>query len=898
MSLERKLNPPQIEVKLPAFCGSDINIPFTLTRAVSPVDFNKIAVIVKSVQTNIEKLNWITPNFYYDSAARTYKVNININKYNEQFFNLCSIQPSTGTTLYIKKEDGTFEVTDTYIDGQTYICTDVNKIFTPLVGQYYKVQIALVNKLDDVPGYYSIAGVIKCTSAPKVYIKGLDESKRHSYTYTGVYSQEGGDTTEKVYNYRFNLYNDRNELIATSGELSHNSTTDKEPYYSIDEWTVRRNLDANINYEIEYVITTTNGLKQSSGLYQIIESETKLPNVHGHLSAKNYFEDGYVKIDLVGDKSGVFVNGKFILVRSSSEDNFESWYELTKFDLSQWDSSKTKMICKDYTVKQGIQYIYAIRAYNSVGLFSDRLKNIEGPVKVDFEDSFLYDGERQLKIRFNPKVSSFKSTVLETKTDTIGGKFPFVFRNGNVEYKEFPISGLISFMGDENNEFLANLDPNEYDFNHWLTADNIRKEREFKMLVLSWLTNGKPKLFRSPTEGNFIIRTTNVSLTPNDVVGRMLHTFNCTAYEIAEFNFDNLKLYGFAAEDYVEMRTMRINQISLSNPPADMYQDGVISLPSAVYASITATPGTTFRYTLNSVQVSGQEKVGNTGQYVFPEEVLLATPLISIELLSGSWGDGATLTYGYYDTTADNFSLIHNISISDQMIQLIGEGIETNLINHFEDIRLTTGAFHYIRVQPRQTTRIYLENGIYYLNNSKDKITTLNPTMIYFVYNGLINPKDSGEYIDGRYEDISLAKRKKTADLSYDLHITGISQGEIVDFNGNAKTSGRYEALTNLSSVKEIYAGEGLIFDIVYQQKETIYVVEVPGDHYDSKVGNAKNLWIAAKDKYDTMVATNAPAADLKAQKAQIDSTYATYVYWLEQSLNELQEEYGVEYAL
>jgi hypothetical protein len=51
-------------------------------------------------------------------------------------------------------------------------------------------------------------------------------------------------------------------------------------------------------------------------------------------------------------------------------------------------------------------------------------------------------------------VSSFKSTILETKIDTIGGHYPFVFRNGNVEYKEFPISGLITLLSDENELFM------------------------------------------------------------------------------------------------------------------------------------------------------------------------------------------------------------------------------------------------------------------------------------------------------------------------------------------------------------------------------------------------------------------------------------------------------------
>jgi hypothetical protein len=32
----------------------------------------------------------------------------------------------------------------------------------------------------------------------------------------------------------------------------------------------------------------------------------------------------------------------------------------------------------------------------------------------------------------------------------------------------------------------------------------------------------------------------NVSLTPLDTLSRMLHTFKCTAYEIADWSFKNL----------------------------------------------------------------------------------------------------------------------------------------------------------------------------------------------------------------------------------------------------------------------------------------------------------------------------------------------------------------------
>jgi hypothetical protein len=46
-------------------------------------------------------------------------------------------------------------------------------------------------------------------------------------------------------------------------------------------------------------------------------------------------------------------------------------------------------------------------------------------------------------------MSSFKKNLFEAKVDTLGSKHPFIFRNGNVEYREFPISGLISYLSDE-----------------------------------------------------------------------------------------------------------------------------------------------------------------------------------------------------------------------------------------------------------------------------------------------------------------------------------------------------------------------------------------------------------------------------------------------------------------
>jgi len=38
--------------------------------------------------------------------------------------------------------------------------------------------------------------------------------------------------------------------------------------------------------------------------------------------------------------------------------------------------------------------------------------------------------------------------IVENKTDTIGSKYPFITRSGVVHYKEFSLSGLISYHMD------------------------------------------------------------------------------------------------------------------------------------------------------------------------------------------------------------------------------------------------------------------------------------------------------------------------------------------------------------------------------------------------------------------------------------------------------------------
>lgn len=107
---------------------------------------------------------------------------------------------------------------------------------------------------------------------------------------------------------------------------------------------------------------------------------------------------------------------------------------------------------------------------------------------------------------------------------------------------------------------------------------NISAERRFKLSVLDWLNDGKVKLFRSPTEGSYLVRLLNTSLTPTDTLGRMLHTFNSTAYEIGDCTYENLLLYGFIDQKDLNLNQMHYKTVKLY-PKIDTYE--LVEQPNA-----------------------------------------------------------------------------------------------------------------------------------------------------------------------------------------------------------------------------------------------------------------------------------------------------------------------------
>lgn len=440
------------------------------------------------------------------------------------------------------------------LNGLSSVKFDLTPIAASLIiGKYYKIQLAYIDKMDSNNiGYYSTVSIIKCTAYPTVGISNLSTMTINpDYgSYVGEYSNLN-DPSEKCYTYKWTLYDFNDNVLLTTDWLLHNANNDESTYSSIDKYDISYAFEPNLKYKIQYSVTTNNGLVVNGPKYLILGETNLTPELKADLAAELNYDEGLVSLSLVAwplrrsEKLTTKYTGSFIISRASSIDNFTFWTKLTTFTLT--GTLPTGAIFRDFTVEHGKTYRYALQQFNTHGIYSQKV--CAPDIKVVFEDMFLYDGDRQLKVRFNPKVSSFKTVLQDTKKNTLGSQFPFFFRNGNVAYKEFPISGLISYLADDNEQFMTRTDdlqmPIDWENTTDILDDNLLYERTFKLKVLDWLNDGNIKLFRSPGEGNYLVRLMNSSLTPNDSLSRMIHTFTCTADEIAECTTANLVRYGF-----------------------------------------------------------------------------------------------------------------------------------------------------------------------------------------------------------------------------------------------------------------------------------------------------------------------------------------------------------------
>ena len=401
-----------------------------------------------------------------------------------------------------------------------------DKNFNLVPGNFYKFQLCYLYLSDEqlIESPYSYITIGRYlgsgqdeTERIKVNINILGDSGNHKFQGSDLI--DNGKLGEKIYQYRFDLMDSAKNILQTSNWQIYTNI--------IPSFTVYYNYTSKQYYTISYSIKTYNGYEttatkefQASGI-----TSTDNFNLIATQDDPKALENGYINIEVSNHNQTGNLNNHEILRKTITDDYWEKIYTFG-------DNTSANEIIRDNTVVHGIPYEYVCCSPDGRLIAPS---SITIPIIAKFDHMFLSDKERQLCIRFNPKVSSYKQTILEQKIDTIDGKYPIILRNGAVNYKEIAISGLISFYMDNDYFFWnkENIIDNSI-FTTDLSHENFTRERKFRDEVIEWLNNGEPKLFRSPAEGNIIIRLMNVSIAPNEQLGRMLYTFSATGYEVED----------------------------------------------------------------------------------------------------------------------------------------------------------------------------------------------------------------------------------------------------------------------------------------------------------------------------------------------------------------------------
>ena len=417
-------------------------------------------------------------------------------------------------------------------------------------GNFYKIQLAYIDENGELSPW-SNAAIIKCVATEPPGIVPVS-SPLDSYTLT---LSNPTELFDPIVQQRFRVLNDKQVTIE-----------DTKWVWAAPGFEFIPKVNISRDYWIEFSYKTQSEYSYSE-VFKITGFQTLsfFNSATTDLNVVSNSVGGCAEIKIALDPN-VSSSPPCYIYRENRSTAPQYWEVIQKID----SLTAVPQTFYDFTVEQGMEYKYVIKE----GMAYAHNSNLEGTVSVDFENIFLSDGEKCLSIGLNPSISSFKETVLQSKVETLGSPYPFVFRNGTVSYKEFPISGLISYHMDNNEMFMTNEelglenddvrgrtdsaatipmpqpqppsqpDPKSLQIPRSRTTSllgyNYTAERLFKLEVLKWLNNGRPKLFRSPTEGNYIVNLMNVNLTPYNGVNGLVHSFSCNACEIAELNYDNL----------------------------------------------------------------------------------------------------------------------------------------------------------------------------------------------------------------------------------------------------------------------------------------------------------------------------------------------------------------------
>lgn len=562
------LFPPIISTYMPAFIKTEgCRIYFSLSSFNSEKDIANVQVIVRSQNTNLSALNPTN----YPSEIKIAKLEVD---------NTISSDSKYYITLLPEDMKNNQFQSNVFYKVQLRF-TDIE---APAITDSKGIAVWLIENEQHFSEWSTVC-LIKGISKPALTIEGLDNDgstailDEETFSVVGKLSFEDENEQELFKSYRIKLYQD-DVLIEDTGNIYTNNFNTSEINYNLKSLLLS---DCKYKLFIDY-LTYNNYSKTEKFLFRVKEIQPS-GNIEGSITATPDIDNGYIIIKTF-IKTAKNWNQQIVIRRANHKDNFTKWEDLHFVQLSEYITENSSYSWNDNTIESGVWYKYSIQTIDTNQERSDMIKT-ETPVMILLDDSYLVgDNGKQMIMKFNPQVASIKNVVSESIIQTLGSKYPFVKRNGDIRYSQFSISGMISAQADEIKDFLSEEEAYgemETTFKQYNQEARINQQNDFifekifRDKIIDFIDNGEVRLYRSTPEGNILVKLTDINFTPEQTLGRMIYSFSATATEIAEATIENYNIYDIITTDlqraiyefYISAESVDENTLVISEDEID-----------------------------------------------------------------------------------------------------------------------------------------------------------------------------------------------------------------------------------------------------------------------------------------------------------------------------------------
>lgn len=215
---------------------------------------------------------------------------------------------------------------------------------------------------------------------------------------------------------------------------------------------------------------------------------------------------------------GVPINQLLIRRRRKDEFTFENVKAI------DFDPAVQFYEFKDKFIESYEDYVYGIQPMGGSVENPIMGETTTGEVESEFGSVWIVGKDTQYELRYDLNVGDYEPAIPTGVTDTLGNRYPFVSKNGIVNYRR----GKVRFTIISDKTILGGqIHPKE--------------EKELRRAMMAFLTDNKPKFLKEGSGESMLISIVNApTLSPINELKRLLYATDIEFVEVGGIGMNSL----------------------------------------------------------------------------------------------------------------------------------------------------------------------------------------------------------------------------------------------------------------------------------------------------------------------------------------------------------------------